>query len=331
MKRNLGNNSVSAISAISTMGFGCWAIGGPFWENQTTPLGWGNVDDSESIKAIHCALEHNITFFDTADVYGAGHSEIVLGKALNGKRESVSIATKFGFAFDEPSKQVSGPQASPEYIRQACKASLRRLGTDYIDLYQLHIGDLDLDAAQAVRDTLEDLVSEGKIRSYGWSTDMPDRAAFFAEGEHCVAIQHQMNVLDCNDPLLNLIEEKQLTSINRGPLAMGLLTGKYEAGKTLAVDDVRGTASPEWMQYFTNGQPNTEYMQRLDAVRELLQSDGRTLAQGAIGWLWAKSETTLPIPGVRTVAQAEQNFAAMEFGPLNQDVFSEIEALLRPS
>ncbi len=324
MKRKLGNNTVSS------MGFGCWAIGGPFWA-ESTPLGWGEVDDTESVKAIHCALEHGVTLFDTADVYGAGHSEYVLGKALKNKREDVIIATKFGNVFDEHTKQITDSQATPEYIRKACDASLKRLGTDYIDLYQLHIGDLDLAAAQFARDTLEALVSEGKIRSYGWSTDITDRAAFFAKGDHCVAIQHQMNVLDTNDALIELIHDKNLASINRGPLAMGLLTGKYTAGKPLGTDDVRGTASPEWMQYFKNGEPNESFMKQLESVKELLQSDGRTLAQGAIAWLWAKSKRTLPIPGIRTVAQAEQNFAAMDFGPLNQTVFDEIESILRPA
>ena len=104
-------------------------------------MGWGKVDDDESIGAVHRALELGVNFFDTADVYGAGHSERVLARALAGRRQQVVIATKFGNQFDENSKQVTGTSAAPDYIRQACEASLRRLGTEYIDLYQFHWGD----------------------------------------------------------------------------------------------------------------------------------------------------------------------------------------------
>ena len=121
----------------SILGMGCWAIGGPFWSGET-PLGWGEVDDDESIRAIHCALDLGVNFFDTADVYGAGHSERVLGRAFDGCREDVVIATKFSNIFDETTRQVTGASAEPAHIRQACEASLRRLETDYLDLYQFH-------------------------------------------------------------------------------------------------------------------------------------------------------------------------------------------------
>jgi len=129
--RQLGRSGIR----ISPMGLGCWAIGGPAWRGET-PVGWGKVDDAQSIRAIHAALDLGITFFDTADVYGAGHSERVLGKALAGRRDQVVVATKFGNTFDEDTRQATGADASPEYIRAACEASLRRLNTDYIDLYQ---------------------------------------------------------------------------------------------------------------------------------------------------------------------------------------------------
>ena len=145
-KRTLGTSGIE----VSALGFGCWAIGGPFWVG-TQPLGWGEVSDEESIRAIQRSLELGVNFFDTADVYGAGHSERVLAKALSlalkGERDRVVIATKFGNVFDETSKQITGSDASPAYIRAACEASLRRLETEYIDLYQLHTGDLDLEAA----------------------------------------------------------------------------------------------------------------------------------------------------------------------------------------
>ncbi|MFO7634924.1 MAG: aldo/keto reductase [Caldilinea sp.] len=321
--RKLGRSGIE----VSALGMGCWAIGGPFWSG-TTPHGWGEVDDAESVRAIHRAIDLGATFFDTANVYGAGHSERVLGRALAGQRQRVVIATKFNALFDETTRQVTGADSSPAGIRSACEASLRRLQTDYLDLYQFH--DNGYPAAQAgpVRDTLEELVKEGKIRSYGWSTDFPDRAEAFAAGPHCTAIQLQLNVLDDNPAVLAVCERHDLAAINRGPLAMGLLTGKYTAATQPSSDDVRGEKSPEWMKYFKEGKPSPEWLQKMEAVREILASSGRTLAQGALAWLWARSTTTLPIPGFRTVAQVEENCGAMAFGPLTPPQMAEIDAIL---
>jgi aryl-alcohol dehydrogenase-like predicted oxidoreductase len=119
--RKLGRSSIE----IRALGLGCWAIGGPFFE-KATPLGWGEVDDEESMRAIHCALELGINFFDTANVYGAGHSERVLGKTLAGRRSEVVIATKFNALFDEAAREVTGSSCAPADIRMACEDSLRR-------------------------------------------------------------------------------------------------------------------------------------------------------------------------------------------------------------
>ena len=321
--RQLGRSGIQ----VSAMGLGCWAIGGPFWAGDDA-VGWGEVDDDESISAIHRALDLGVNFFDTADVYGTGHSEHVLGHALAGHRDQVVIATKFGNTFDRSTRQITGSDASPEYIRQACEASLQRLNIDYIDLYQFHLNDYDPDQAGAVRDVLEELVREGKICYYGWSTDSPIRAPVFAEGPNCTTVQHQMNVLEDAGPMIALCEQLDLASINRGPLAMGLLTGKYQAVSKLASDDVRGDRSPAWMQYFKDGKPNPEWLRKLDVIREILASDGRTLAQGALAWIWARSERTVPIPGFRSVRQVEENCAAMQFGPLSAEQMREIDVLL---
>jgi aryl-alcohol dehydrogenase-like predicted oxidoreductase len=240
----------------------------------------------------------------------------------------VVIATKFASIFDESTRQITATSASSDHIRQACEASLRRLDTDYIDLYQFHWGDYDLDRAGEVRDTLEKLVADGKIRYYGWSTDSTERARFFAEGPHCTAVQHQMNVLEDAGPMIAVCEELNLASINRGPLAMGLLTGKYTATSRLPSDDVRGDHSPAWMQYFKDGKPHPDWLKKLDAVREILTSGGRTLAQGALAWLWARSKQTIPIPGFKTVAQVEENCAALHFGPLTDEQMGRIDTLL---
>jgi aryl-alcohol dehydrogenase-like predicted oxidoreductase len=322
-RRKLGRSGIE----VSALGMGCWAIGGPFWDGET-PLGWGEVDDQESIRAIHAAIDLGVDFFDTADVYGAGHSERVLAKAFSGKRDKVVIATKFANKFDEETRMTSGTSAEPAYIRQACEASLRRLNTDYIDLYQFHDNGFPADQAGPVLETLEDLVVEGKIRAYGWSTDFEDRAKVFAEGEHCAAIQLQLNVLDDNPEVIVVCEENDLAAINRGPLAMGLLTGKYSTQTKPSSDDVRGEKSPDWMKYFRDGKPNPEWLKKLEAVRELLTSDGRSLSQGALGWLWGRSETTIPIPGFRTVAQVTENCGALEFGALPKDVMRAVNGLL---
>ena len=173
MKRTLGRSGIE----VSALGMGCWAIGGPLWDGET-PIGWGDVDDEESIRAIHKALDLGVTLFDTANVYGAGHSERVLARAFEGRRSQVVIATKFNAIFDEATRQVSpGATTSPESIRSACEASLRRLNTDYIDLYQFHDNGYPADKAAPIRDTLEGLVKAGKIRTYGWSTDFPETRA----------------------------------------------------------------------------------------------------------------------------------------------------------
>ncbi len=323
MKRTLGRFGVE----VSALGMGCWAIGGPFWAGKT-PIGWGEVDDEQSIRAIHTALDRGVNFFDTANVYGAGHSERVLGRALAGRRSQVVIATKFNALFDETTRQVTGADASPAGIRQACEESLRRLNTDYIDLYQFHDNGYEAEKALPVRETLESLLKQGKIRAYGWSTDFPDRAEFFAQGPGCTAIQFQLNVLDDNPDVIAICEKYNLAAINRGPLAMGLLTGKYTADTKASADDVRGEKSPDWMKYFTAGRPNPEWLTKRDAIREILTSGGRTVAQGALAWLWARSPQTIPIPGFRTVKQVQENTGAMEFGPLTPQQRREIAALL---
>ena len=321
--RKLGRSGIE----ISALGMGCWAIGGPFWA-EGTPLGWGKVDDDESIRAIHRALDLGVNFFDTANVYGAGHSERVLAHAFAGKRQDVVIATKFNAIFDEETREVTGASCAPADIRSACEDSLRRLDTDYIDLYQFHDNGYPADKAEPVRETLEELVNEGKIRAYGWSTDFPDRAEVFAQGEHCATIQLELNVLDDNPAVIDICEKYNLAAINRGPLAMGLLTGKYTAGTKPSTDDVRGEKSPEWMKYFKDGKPSPEYLKKIEAVREILTSNGRTLPQGALAWLWGRSEQTVPIPGFRTVKQVEENCGALEFGPLEKDQMQEIKAIL---
>ena len=316
MQRRLGEISVSAVGA------GCWAIGGP-WQFDGRPAGWGAVDDNESIDAIHRALELGITLFDTADVYGCGHSERVLGRALAGHRDEVVIATKFGLRFDEATRTGAGADASPEYVRAACEASLRRLGTDRIDLYQLHAGAQD---PAEVIEVLEALVAEGKIRAYGTADESLAIVEAFAEGPHCVAVQQQLNVFGGNDEALAICEERGLAALARSPLAMGLLTGKYRPGGAMPpADDVRRD-TPHWDYFDDDAFPT--WSARVDAIREALTSDGRTLVQGALAWIWARSDAAVPIPGFRTAAQIEENAGALAAGPLGPDAMAAIDAAL---
>ncbi|WP_341717008.1 aldo/keto reductase [Micromonospora sp. FIMYZ51] len=319
--RVLGRSGIE----VSAIGLGCWAIGGPLWGDDGQPFGWGEVDDDESVRAIHAALDHGANFFDTASNYGAGHSERVLGRALAGRRDQVVIATKFGHTSDEATRRATGTDHSPGYAVASLRASLRRLGTDHVDLFQLHLNDLPTAAALDLVDTLEAEVTKGTIRAYGWSTDDPASAATFAAAApHCATIQHDQSVLRDNAEMLTVCAAYDLASINRGPLAMGLLTA---ATRALGADDVRGRA-PEWLPWFTDGRPDPQWAERVARVRAALTADGRTLAQGALGWLLARSPRTVPIPGFRTVAQVEENLRTLALGPLPDAAYAEVERLL---
>jgi aryl-alcohol dehydrogenase-like predicted oxidoreductase len=327
VKRILGRSGIEA----SAVGMGCWAIGGP-WEMMGSQAGWGVVDDAESTRAIHAAMELGVNFFDTAANYGAGHSERVLGAALKGRRTGAIIATKFGYEMDETGRKVTPFGATEEesdvagHVRENLEGSLRRLGTDYIDVYLLHVWGLTVDRALAVRDVLDDLVAEGRVRTYGWSTDRPDAVEAFSTGPGCGVVEQELNVLTGNHELLALAERLNLASINRSPLGMGLLAGKITPQTTFRDDDIRQKVA--WFPGFKDGHANPEWLDALASIREILTSNGRTLAQGALAWIWGRSPATIPLPGFRTVAQVTENARAMEFGALEPDQMAEIDRIL---
>ena len=321
--RTLGRSGIQ----VSALGLGCAATGGQFYGAEGEPLAWVDADDNVSIRAIHAALDEGVNFFDTADMYGAGHSEEVLGQALKGRRDRVIIATKFGDVMDPGTRRAVGLDARPQFIRQSLEASLRRLNTDYIDLYQFHIWGHPAAEAVPVRETLEELTKEGKIRGYAWSTDVLESLEVFAEGPNCIAVQHELNLFRCAEAILALCERENLASINRSPLAMGVLTGKYGPGFNFAKNDVR-SHTPHYI-WFKDGKPSEEHLQKLAAVREILMSNGRTLVQGALAWIWGRSQRTIPIPGFKTVRQVQENARAMQFGPLAPEQMMEIEILLK--
>jgi aryl-alcohol dehydrogenase-like predicted oxidoreductase len=307
--------------AISAIGLGCWAIGGLSLKDGREQ-GWSGTEDAESIAAIHAALDLGVDFLDTADVYGAGHSERLIGTALEGRRHTVVLATKFGKVFDEARRErTEGTDAIAAAIVAACEASLRRLRTDWIDLYQLHDGKLPLAQVPEVLDTLERLVAAGKIRAYGWSTDDVARAEAFAAGAHCAAIQHRANLLEDAPAMRALCRAGGLASVCRSPLGQGLLTGKFDAGTRFPDTDLRAG----WR---LNEGARAAQLQALARVRELLTCDGRSLAQGALGWLLAQGGHVLPIPGFKNRAQVQDNAGVLARGPLPPDVVRRIDTEL---
>jgi aryl-alcohol dehydrogenase-like predicted oxidoreductase len=328
-KRRLGRSDLE----VSALGLGCWAMGGPWdWleaDGSQSPTGLGQVDDAESIRAIHYALEAGVNFFDTAANYGCGHSERVLSRAIAGRRDRVILATKFGYIVDEDKRIVAETEHVVPRIRQECEDSLRRLQTDHIDLYQFHVNEYPAEKAADVRDVLETLVEEGKIRWYGWSTDNPEGARVFAQGAHCTTVQYYLNMVRQRDDLpqmLAICEEYDLASIIRSPLVMGMLTGKFTLDTTFPQDDIRHTWSLK-----TGRQP--ENLQRIEAVRPFFAEAGdpRTLAQVALAWIWTRSDRTIPIPGFKTVAQVKENIQAMEFGLLSHEQMKKIDEIFERS
>ncbi|MBU0596270.1 aldo/keto reductase [Candidatus Bipolaricaulota bacterium] len=317
VKRSLGRSGI----AVSALGLGTARIGGLGYSragDRETRLVPEAVDESK--RAVRRALDLGVTFFDTADVYGAGRSERILGEAIAGHRREVTLATKFGERFDEETGEEVDAEVTPEYVVRACDESLRRLGTDVIDVYLLHLRDFPLDRAAAIRDTLEDLVTAGKIRGYGWSTDDVERAALFAEGRHCIAIEHRLNVLMNTSEMLALCDAHDLASINRVPLLCGAITGRWSPDVTLPASDRRS----DWL-----AEPGfRDMIRRAESLRPILTDGGRSFVQGALGWIWARSPRAIPIPGFRTVEQVEELAGAMAYGPLCADAMSAIEERL---
>ena len=163
-------------------------------------------------------------------------------------------------------------------------------------------------------------------QEYWWNVQK--NVELFSKGQNCIAVQQQFNIFEGNREILDLCEEKNLASLIRGPLAMGVLTGKFNTSSTFPHDDVRSIIHAFGLTYFKDGKPDAGSLKKLDAIREILTSNDRTLAQGSLAWLWARSEVTLPIPGFKTVQQVEDNCGALEKGPLTSDQMQEIAVLM---
>lgn len=307
------------------LGMGCWPIGGPMFAG-AAPLGYANADDDESIRAIHAALASGITLFDTAAVYGAGHAERLLARALEGRPEAL-VATKIGIAIDEETRQLLGEETDPLAVLPAIDRCLARLRRDRIDILFLHLNDLPVSRAEPLFEAMEQARQMGKVRAYGWSTDLSQSVRAVAGRSGFAAVQHAMNIFIDAPAMQAAVAENQLHAFIRSPLSMGLLSGKYHAASVMPAGDIRATANTV-TSYFRDARPNPLFLAQLDAVRELVTTGGRSPAQGALSWLWAKSCHNIPIPGARTAAQMEGLADALAFGPLPGDVMSEIERVL---
>jgi aryl-alcohol dehydrogenase-like predicted oxidoreductase len=325
--RRLGRSGLT----VSALGVGTWALGGPYTFNGRD-AGWGEVDDEVSIRALHTAIDAGVTLIDTAPNSGTGHSERVVGRALQqlpaDVRDGIVVTTKFGLVNDEATRTGGGTDVRPEAIRAECEASLRRLGREAIDVLQLHGGADTAADTEPVVATLEELVREGKVRYFGTAVDAPEVIDVFARSPHCVSVQSQVNVFGWTKAVLDRASEHDLAVLARSPLAMGLLSGNYTRDRRPAPGDVR--RDTPWWTYFDDDAMD-EWLIRLDRVRALLTADGRTLIQGALGYLWTVHPAVIPLPGIRTPEQAAENASALTLGPLPADAAEQVTSLLADS
>ncbi|HYL22385.1 MAG TPA: aldo/keto reductase [Gemmatimonadales bacterium] len=309
--------------AVSPIGFGAWAIGGNRFGNS-----YGTTDDAESRRAVRRAYELGCNFFDTADVYGHGHSEEILGETLEGFRKDVIVATKVGGNFynrdvnplllgrlaevlDGPLSQVA-PDASlpvthdtnfsPAYIRFAVERSLGRLRTDYIDLLQLHNPALGLIANPETYEVLDDLKAEGKIRFYGVSVHTPEEGLASVAVTRPDAVQIVYNVVrrESEDRFFPTARAENVGIIAREPLANGLLAGKYGADSAWEKGDIRARMPRPYV---------TQIAALGERVKELASQAGVTAAQLALRFVLDNEAVSIVIVGMKTVAQVEENLS----------------------
>jgi aryl-alcohol dehydrogenase-like predicted oxidoreductase len=296
---------------VSEIGFGAWAIGGNRFGSS-----YGPTDDKVSRRAVRRALDLGCTFFDTADFYGFGHSEEVLGEALGADRLRVVLATKCGGNFYEKPIRTD---FSPEYIVAACERSLERLRTDYLDLLQLHNPDLATIQKGDCFEALEVLKKEGKILHHGVSVHTSEEGLAVVRDGRPEAVQAVYNVFSQRPArdLLPAAEKSGTGIIAREPLANGFLTAKYADDAEFPAGDIR------------HGWPREAVATRARTARELagsLARDGRTMAQTAILFALSHPAVSVTIPGAKTPEQVEENLGAWEAAPLVGD---EVVALRR--
>jgi len=287
-RRTLGRTGLS----VSEIGFGAWAIGGNAFGNS-----YGATDDAESTRAIRRAFELGCNFFDTADVYGHGHSESLLGAALHDVRDQVFIATKVGGNFYDGDVHTD---FTPAYLRFAVESSLGRLRTDRIDLLQLHNPPMRLISDRATYEPLEEMKGEGLIRFYGVSVHPPEEgmAAVQATLPDTVQIVYNLARREAEDTFLPTAQAATVGVIAREPLANGFLAGRYHADSTWQRGDIRSRMPrPYVAQLSALGQ----------RVRELAEKSGMTASQLALKFVLDRTEIACAIVGMKTVQQVEED------------------------
>lgn len=297
--RKFGNTDLT----VSEIGFGAWAIGGGAMIGETA-IGWGNANDKESVKAIHAALDAGINFFDTADIYGLGHSETLLGKTI-GKNKEVIIATKGGNVSRNNAFTVD---YSKEYLIKACEESLKRLKRDVIDYYQLHTARVHhLEAVQCI-DAMKLLQQQGKIKYWGLSlpTFEPEaEATFLMEKNMGSGFQLVLNLI--NQKALPVIKEaaaKGYGIIARMPLQFGLLTGKFDDAKTNFADNDhrKKRLSKEVIE---------KSLEALEPIWKLCRKYNVNKTQLALSYILSYPEISTVIPGIRTAQQVKDNTSVL--------------------
>ena len=310
---------------VGAIGLGCWQYGGAITLDGQ-PDGWTGVDDPESIATIRRAVDLGINFFDTADMYGGGHSEEILGRALReaNARARVHIATKVGFWHDANGRRMF--QKSRDAILRACDASLRRLQTDYIDLYQCHLWQTE--RWSEFLEAFDRLQRQGKIRHFGVSTNDFSLIQRFNSAGTLTAVQANYNLLDrsVEAEILPYCRARGIAFIARGPLAMGKLTGKYSPATTFAADDIRQRwLAPDQRAAFERD------LQQVQRLRPVAAKIGCSLAQLAIKFVLGHVAVSVVIPGAKNRTQLEENYAANLLRPLLAAEQAMLTAALSPA
>jgi len=296
---------------VSPVGVGCWQFGGVIMLDGK-PDGWTGVNDDESIAAIQRAVELGINFFDTADMYGWGRSEEIVGKTLKPHRDRVFIATKVGYWHDDQGRRTFNE--SKDYILRACESSLRRLQTDRIDLYQCHLSRTK--QWTEFLDAFELLQQQGKIRHFGISTHDFDVMQGFNGRNNLASVQSNYNLLDRTPEQRTLpyCQKHGIAFIARGPLAMGKLSGNYSKDAKFDSQDIRN----KWLE---DGNRNgfERDMATVEKLRPVAAHLGITLSQLAIRFALGHEAVSIAIPGAKNRKQLEGNVAAASLPPLTRD------------